>query len=290
MSKHERGILSSYDLRNRSVRFGYVIMVAAILVMVCTMIYPILITFFNGVRPNTEMNTFPPRFFPSAWHFENFGQGWNYIHLLLFLRNTFIIFAGNLIVTVAVLGLAAFSLTHLNVPYRKQIGAFFWITLFIPPTTYIIPNFMNLKELGLLNQFAAFWLPAAANAFYLLLLKNFFGGLHPEIFEAARMDGASDGTCFFRIAFPLSVPIFATLSIFIFSAVWNDWFWPSIVMHSDNGYPLATAIYKYVLQARRMNLNLRFAILFMVMLPPVVVFLLFQKFILRGVQLGGVKG
>ncbi|MNC39272.1 Lactose transport system permease protein LacG [compost metagenome] len=214
----------------------------------------------------------------------------NYIDLLMFLRNTLYIFVGNMVVTLIVLGLASFSISRMNVPYRKVFYFFFLMTLFIPATSYMIPNFVNLKELGLLNQYAAFWLPAGANTFYFLLLKNFFDGIHPEIFEAARIDGASEPRSFFSIAVPLSIPIFATLAIFIFSTAWNDWFWPSLVMHSEDKYTLATAIYKYVIAVKALNTNIKFAILFLVSLPPILVFLLFQKFIMRGVALSAVKG
>lgn len=286
----ERGILSNYDYKKNSNKAGMAFVVGIIILMVGSMVYPILSTLFNGLKANTEVNSFPPRFLPQEWHFDNYDTGWNYIDLTQFLGNTLAIFIGNMVVTVIVLGLAAFSLSKLNVPYQKGIYFFFMITLFIPPSTYIIPNFLNLRDLGLLNSYWAFWLPAGASAFYLLLLKNFFDDIHHEMFEAARIDGASEWGSFIRIALPLSVPIFSTLAIFVFSSAWNEWFWPSLVMQSDDTYPLATAIYKYVIQARRLDLNIRFAILTMVMLPPIVVFLLFQKYIMRGLQLGGVKG
>ncbi|MNJ57621.1 L-arabinose transport system permease protein AraQ [compost metagenome] len=167
---------------------------------------------------------------------------------------------------------------------------FILMTLFIPAASYMIPNFVNLKELGLLNSYWAFWLPAGASAYYFLLIKNFFDGIHPEIFEAARIDGASELTSFLRIALPLSVPIFATLAIFIFSTAWNDWFWPSLVMHTEDKYTLATAIYKYVIKARSLDSSIKFNILFMIMIPPIFVFLVFQKFIMRSVSLSAVKG
>ncbi|MWC30815.1 carbohydrate ABC transporter permease [Paenibacillus sp. MMS18-CY102] len=287
----ERGILSSYDLKKPGTRIGYWLMVLVIFIMACAMIYPILVSFFNSLKTNVEVNSFPPRFLPAdGWHWENFKTGWEYLELPLFLRNTMIIFVGNMVVTVVVLGLAAFSLSKLNVPKSRTIAMFFLITLFIPPTTYLIPNFLNLKDLGLLNSYAAFWLPAGASAFNLLLLKNFFDGLHHEMFEAARIDGASELRCFAQIAVPLSLPIISTLGIFVFSTAWNDWFWPSLVMHGDQTYPLATAIYKYVLQATRLDVNIRFAILFMVMLPPIAVFLAFQRYIMGGLSMGGVKG
>ncbi|MEK3759263.1 carbohydrate ABC transporter permease [Paenibacillus sp. FSL P4-0338] len=290
MKSADRGILSEHDLKKTSNRVVYGIMVLFIVLMIFSMLYPILMTMFNGLKSNIEVNSFPPHFFPQEWHFGNLKDALDYIDLAMFLRNTLYIFAGNMAATLIVLGLASFSISRMHVPYRKAFYFFFLMTLFIPATSYMIPNFVNLKELGLLNQYAAFWLPAGANTFFFLLLKNFFDGIHPEILEAARMDGASEPRSFFTIAVPLSIPIFATLAIFIFSTAWNDWFWPSLVMHSEEKYTLATAIYKYVINVKALNTNIKFAILFIVSLPPILVFLVFQKFIMRGVSLSAVKG
>ncbi|GIP06188.1 carbohydrate ABC transporter permease [Paenibacillus lautus] len=286
----ERGILSASDLRKPWNKAVYGFMVLCIAVMTLTMLYPIGMTMFNGLKSNQEINTFPPRFFPSEWHWENFPKGWAYIDLPMFLKNTLLIFGGNLLVTILVLGMAAFSISRIRVPYHRAIYFFILMTLFIPASSYMIPNFVNLKELGLLNSYWAFWLPAGANAYFFLLIKNFFDGIHPEIFEAARIDGASEMSSFLRIAIPLSVPIFATLAIFTFSTAWNDWFWPSLVMQTQDKYTLATAIYKYVINARSLDSSVKFSILFMVMVPPIFVFLAFQKFIMRSVSLSAVKG
>ncbi|GIO69756.1 carbohydrate ABC transporter permease [Paenibacillus cookii] len=291
MSKQpERGILSDSDLKKPLNRVVYGLMVFGILVMIVTMLYPILMTMFNGLKTNQEVNTFPPHFFPETWNWSNFKEGWEYIDLPMFLKNTLFVFVGNLVMTIFVLGLASFSISRLKVPYHRAIYFFILMTLFIPASSYMIPNFVNLKDLGLLNTFWAFWLPAGASAYYFLLMKNFFDGIHPEIFEAARIDGASEINSYIRIAVPLSVPIFATLAIFIFSGAWNDWFWPSLVLHSEEKYTLATAIYKYVINARSMDNSIKFAILFMVMVPPIFVFLVFQRFIMRSVSLSAVKG
>ncbi|GGA49946.1 carbohydrate ABC transporter permease [Paenibacillus physcomitrellae] len=287
---HERGILSNHDLKKPLNRIVYGIMILFIVIMVVTMLYPILMTMFNGLKSNQEVNSFPPHFFPEQWNWDNFKQGWNYIDLVGFLKNTVFIFLGNMVMTIVILGLAAFSISRLNVPFKKAFYFFFLMTLFIPASSYMIPNFVNLKELGLLNSYLAFWLPAGANTFFFLLLKNFFDGIHIEIFEAGRIDGASEVASFFRIAVPLSLPIIFTLAIFTFSTAWNDWFWPSLVMQTEDKYTLATAIYKYVINVRALNTNIKFAILFMVMVPPIFVFLAFQKFIMRGVNMSAVKG
>jgi multiple sugar transport system permease protein len=290
MNANDRGIMSRHDFSKKSTKMIYSFIVLIIGVMVYSMLYPVATIFMNALKKNPELFAFPPKFLPSEWMWENFSKSWSYIELPIFMKNTLFIFFGNMLSIMIITGLAAYSLSKLKVPYKRWISLFFLTTLLIPPTTYIIPNFINLKELGLLNSFWAFWLPAGANAFYLLLLKSFFDGLNNELFEAARIDGASELRCYFQIAFPLSVPIFATLSIFVFATAWNDWFWPSLVMHSDDKYPLATAIYKYVIQVRRLDWNLRFAILSMISVPPIVVFLLFQKYIMRGLHLSGVKG
>lgn len=290
MKSFERGIISNYDLKKPVNKAVYYVMVFIIGLMALSMLYPLTVIFLNGIKLNTEVNSFPPTYLPKEVHFENYRKAWGYINLLLFARNTLLIFIGNMFMKVTVVGLAAFSLSRLNVPYKRVIQYFFLLTLFIPPTTYIIPNYVNLRDLGLMNSFFAFWLPAGANAFFLLLLRTFFDGINMEMFESARIDGASEPRLYFQIAIPLSIPIFATLAIFVFSSAWNDWFWPSLIMSSDQRYPLATAIYKYVLNVRMLDLNLRFTILSMITFPPVAVFLLFQKYIVRGLHLGGIKG
>ncbi|MBB6674872.1 carbohydrate ABC transporter permease [Cohnella nanjingensis] len=289
MRNGERGIISAYDLKKPANKIVYYLMVLMVAVMAVSMLYPIAVALFNGLKANVEVNTFPPHFLPQEWHFDNYKKGWDYIDLTKYLKNTLFIFAGSMVVTVILSGLASFSLSRLDWPFRKGVYYFFLSTLFIPPTTYIIPNFINLKDIGLINSYWAFWLPAGANAFYLLLLKSFFDGINQELFESFRVDGASELRCFFQLAFPLSMPIFATLGIFVFSTAWNEWFWPSLVMSGDH-YPLATAIKRLVIDARRLDTNIRFAILTMVMLPPIAVFLIFQRFIVRGLNVGSVKG
>lgn len=286
----ERGILSSYDHQKPSIKLGYYVMNLIILVMMCVMVYPLLISLFNGLKLNKEVNSFPPTFLPrDGWHFDNYKRAWEYIDLPKYLKNTMFIFGGNMIVIVIVIGFAAFALSKMKFPFRRGIYYYFLLTLFVPATTYAIPNFVNLKELGLMGWYGAIWLPAGANAFYLLLLKTFMDGIHNETFESARIDGASEVRTFFQIAFPLSVPIFATLAIFVFATAWNDWFWPNFMLGQDYK-PLSAAIKTFVLDARRLDQNIKFAILTMVMFPPIIIFLFFQKFILRGLYLGGVKG
>ncbi|MCY9658580.1 carbohydrate ABC transporter permease [Paenibacillus chondroitinus] len=293
MKQEERGIISRFDMKKGTVRTGYTIMVVLMLLMGVTMLYPFFNTFFGSLKTREEFFAFPPTFFPESWVWTNYKDAFTGfdLPLLTFLKNTVFIYVGNVIVSLLLIGLAAYALSHLKVPFKRWVTLFFFSTLLIPPATYVVPNLLNLKSLGMLNTYWAFWLPAAANAYFMLLLKNFFDGIHKEILEAARIDGATEFSSFIRIAVPLSTPIIGTLLMLSFSATWNDFYWPSLVMSERGMYPLATGIYLYVVYSTSViPWSVRFAVLTMAMLPPVVFFLVFQKFIIRGISVSGVKG
>jgi multiple sugar transport system permease protein len=286
----DRAIMSRYDFRKFSVKIVYTIMVLCIVLISLSMLYPFLNTFLNSVKTNEEFFTFPTPFLPKEFMWSNYKESLVYLDIFLYFKNTLFIFAGNIVFSLTFIGLAAFSLSHLKVPMKKWITLYFLSTLLIPPASYLIPNFLNLRDLGLLNTFWAYWLPAGANAFYLLLLKNYFDSIHRELFEAARIDGASELRCFAGIAIPLSVPILITLILLGFSTTWNDFYWSSLVL-SENNTTLAASIYtKVMYTGSTLEWNQRFAILTMTLLPPVVVFLFFQKYIINGLSVGSVKG
>jgi multiple sugar transport system permease protein len=293
MKQADRGIISRYDFKKSPVKVGYAFMVLVIICIAVTMLYPFFNTFFSSLKTREEFFAFPPTFFPKNWVWKNYFDAWTQfdLPLLTFLKNTIIIYLGNMVFSLLFIGLAAFALSHLKVPLKKWVTLYFLATLLIPPATYIVPNFLNLKSLGLINTYWAFWLPAAANAYFMLLLKNFFDGIHKEILEAARIDGASEFESFTRIAIPLSTPIIGTLLLLAFSNTWNDFYWPNIVMTEKSMYPLATGIYRYVVYPTSViPWSVRFAVLTMAMLPPILFFLTFQKFIVRGLSVSSVKG
>ncbi|MBC8017306.1 MAG: carbohydrate ABC transporter permease [Verrucomicrobia bacterium] len=291
MKPFERGILSSFDFKHTAVKIGYTILCLVVGLIILSMLYPFVNTFFNSLKTTEEFFAFPTPFFPKHWLWSNYKEAVTIIPLLTFLKNTLMIFIGTASFALLFIGMASFALSHLHVPFKKWVTLFFLSTMMIPSATYLIPNYLNLQELGLLNTYWAFWLPAGANAFYLLLMKSFFDDIHKELFEAARIDGASEFQCFVRLAIPLAKPIIMTLLIFYFSNTWNDFYWPSLVMLDKSMYPLATGIYRYVIYpGSTIQWNVKFAILMLVMAPPLVFFLTFQKYITRGLNVSGVKG
>jgi ABC-type glycerol-3-phosphate transport system permease component len=282
--------MSSFDFQKNSVRFGYFIMLLALLALAVSMLYPFGTTIFSSLKTNQEIFSFPPTYFPHQLEWGNFTKGFKFVNLGRAFWNTLILFAGNAIVPLLVVGLAAFSLSQMKLPIRKGLTLFFMSTLLIPSATYLIPSFLNLQSLGLINSYWAFWLPAGANAFNILLLKGFFDGINKELFEAARIDGASELRCFYQMAVPMSIPVFSTLLIFAFTSTWNDWYWPSLVLTSTEKYPIATLVYRNIIQSTNLTWNVKFSVLTVVMIPPLIFFLIFQKNIMHGLNLSGIKG
>ncbi|MGG4106054.1 carbohydrate ABC transporter permease [Paenibacillus lautus] len=290
MSNRERSIMSSFDFKKRTVQIGYALMMLALLALAVTMLYPFATTVSSSFKTNQEIFTFPPSLFPHQFQWSNYVEGFKYVDLIRPFINTLLLFGGNAVISLMIVSLAAFSLSQMKLPFRKGITIFIMSTLMIPSATYMIPNFLNLQSLGLIDSYWAFWLPAGASAFNIMLLRSFFDGINKELFEAGRLDGASELRCFFRLAIPMSVPVFSTLLIFAFTSTWNDWFWPSLVLTSPDKYPLATVVYRDVIQSFVMTWNVKFSVLTVIMLPPLLFFLFFQKNIMHGLNLSGVKG
>ncbi|WP_409342643.1 carbohydrate ABC transporter permease [Paenibacillus sp. MBLB4367] len=290
MSNRERSIMSAYDFKKKPVRAGYLLMLLALLALAATMLYPFGTTILSSFKTKQEIFTFPPSFFPQQLEWSNYSEGFKYVDLIRASWNTLVLFAGNAIIPLLVVGLAAFSLSQMKLPARKGITLFFMSTLMIPSATYMIPSFLNLQSLGLIDSYWAFWLPAGANAFNIMLLKGFFDGINKELFEAARLDGASELLCFYRLAVPMSVPVFSTLLIFSFTSTWNDWYWPSLVLTTPEKYPVASVVYRNIVQSFNLSWNVKFSVLTVVMVPPLVFFLIFQRNIMYGLNLSGIKG
>jgi len=289
-SPRERSIMSVFDFKKPFVLIGYGIMLISLAALAVSMLYPFGTTIFTSFKTKKEVFTFPPSFFPEQLQFSNYLEGFKYVDLNGAFWNTLILFAGNAIIPMIVVAFAGFSLSQMKLPFRKGFTLFFMCTLMIPSATYLIPNFLNLQSLGFIDSYWALWLPAGANAFNIMLLKSFFDGIHTELFEAARIDGASELRCFFQLAVPMSIPVFSTLLIFAFTYTWNDWYWTSLVITTPDKLPIAPVIYHNITQSANLALNTKFSVLTVVMIPPLVFFLIFQKNIIHGLNLSAVKG
>jgi multiple sugar transport system permease protein len=185
--------------------------------------------------------------------------------------------------------MAAYAFAKLSFPGREKIFSLLLLTMMVPGQVTMMPVFLILKNLGLLNTFTGLILPGIGSVFGIFMLRQFMRAVPEEILEAARIDGCSEFKIFYGIMMPLCRPILATLAIFSFIGAWNEFFWPLIIMLREDMQTLPVAL---------ANLNGQFntdwGLLMsgsvLVVIPVILVFLLAQKHYIKGIAAGGVKG
>jgi ABC-type glycerol-3-phosphate transport system permease component len=176
--------------------------------------------------------------------------------------------------------LAAYALSRFNPPSTYKIILFCMATMAFPPAVTMIPNFLLLKELGLLNSFAALVLPAAANGFSIFLLKGFFDSLPRELYESASIDGAGEWTMFWNVTMALSKPILAVIALGAFTAAYGNFMFAFIVCPSQKMWTLMVFLYQLQIDGHQ---ALTFAALLLAAIPTFLVFIFCQNIIIRGI-------
>jgi len=243
-----------------------------------------------SLSPTTEITSDPLRLWPSHTRLGNVHDALSTLQIQTYLVNSVILALGCLVVQLVVTVSAAFALSVLKPRYGKVLYGMFLATLLVPPTVVLVPLYLTVLHMpglgvNLTNTFWAIWLPAGANAFNLLLVKRFFDGIPSELYEAARMDGAGPLRLLWSIVLPMSRPIVAVVSLFTVIAEWKDFIWPLIALPDQNKQPLAVALPTI---ARNSDQSLLIAGLLIATVPPLLLFLFFQRQIVNGV--GGDTG
>jgi len=202
--------------------------------------------------------------------------------------NTIILVALALLITLTVNPLAAYALSRFRLRSTERIIVFCLATMAFPAAVAAIPGFLLLRDLGLLNTFAALVLPGAANGMSIFLLKGFFDSLPQELYEAAAIDGAPEYQVFWRISLPLVKPILAVNMLNAFIAAYNGWEWAIIVCQDKKMWTVAVWTYQFY-QTLGSQPYIVMAAFIANSLPVLIVFLACQKIILRGIILPQMK-
>jgi multiple sugar transport system permease protein len=270
------------------------------------MVAPFLDMFLGALRTPADRLARPPRYFPSDPQWQNFTRVFTELPTLLWLRNSVIVtvsITAFQVVTSAMAGyaLAKFRFTGRDTLFRTVLGAqMFPFFLFIIPVFFILRYFplmggndlMGQGGTGFLNTFPALILPFAVTWYGIFLMRQFAMGVPDELLEAARLDGAGEFRIFFTIVVPLVVPGLATLAIFVFVYQWNEVIWTMTVTRTaPDLQTLPVGI--YLLRgafAEEATKSLQQAAVAVSVLPVMVTFLVLQRYYVRGLTAGSVKG
>jgi raffinose/stachyose/melibiose transport system permease protein len=251
---------------------------------------PLLATVLGGFKSLGELRT-SPFGIPRAWEWQNYASilaSWRYWQLL---GNSLVIAAISVALTLTVASMAAFVFAHVKFFGSRMLLGYFTMGLLFPAATAILPLFIKVRDLHLLDTWFGVALPQAAFglAMAILLLRRFFRDLPSEILEAAVVDGCSYLGFFRHMILPLSRPILATVGTIAFVQSWNAYLMPLVMLNNDEVYPWPLGVMAYQGEYSA-DWNLILAFITLTILPTVVVFFLAQKHIVAGLTAGAVKG
>jgi multiple sugar transport system permease protein len=255
-------------------------------------VFPLYWMVTGALKSPDELAQIPPSFFPKDYDFGVYKEAWEQLQLGVFLKNTALYAGGAWLFTLAVDVTAAYALSKLRPFFGKLILGAMLATLMIPPMVLLLPTYLVAKDLpvfhlDLLNTPWAIWLPAAANGFFVFLLKRFFDSIPRELLEAAEIDGASPGRILWSIVLPVSRPILGVVSILSVVTVWKDFVWPLLVLPETGKMSISVGIASLSAQ---MPQNVLIASLVIASLPTILVFFIFQRSIMAGLTAGSLKG
>jgi multiple sugar transport system permease protein len=265
----------------------------AVLIGACLlMLYPLFWMLSASVRPEAEIFT-SGSIWPSAFSLDAFTRGWNglQVSFTTFYWNALVIAVLVVVGNVLSCSLAAYAFARLEFPGRRLLFAVMLATLMLPYHVTLIPQYVLFLNLGWVDTILPLVVPKflAADAFFIFLMVQFFRGLPRELDEAAMMDGCGPWRIYWKIVLPLSLPVLATAGIFSFLWTWNDFFGPLIYLNDIANYTVPLALRSFIDATGTSAWGQLFAMSVLAILPIFLVFLFFQRLIISGVALSGLK-
>jgi multiple sugar transport system permease protein len=283
----ETGTAARVSFRSSIIRHGILILAAL------AMLYPLFWMVGSSFKPDNLIFS-DPGLIPSTWDFSNYASGWNALRVSFttFYTNSFIIAGLAVVGNLIACSLAAFAFARLNFRFKWLWFALMMGTLMLPYHVTLVPQYILFLKLGWVNTFLPLVVPKflAVDAFFIFLMVQFFRGIPREIDEAAIMDGCGPWRIYWRIMLPLSLPVLATAAIFSFIWTYDDFLAPLIYLNDMRDYTVPLALRAFVDSSGGESLyGEMFAMSALSLAPVFVVFLAFQRLIIRGIALGALK-
>ncbi len=283
----KEGVIRFYDLNSRKVRILSVLIFLICIGLVVVAVFPAIWVFLASFKDIKEFRR-NPTIFPNTFDLSVFIKTWNDLKFAKFYINSFIVVIGSVISAVFFNGLLAYGLAILKPKgYKIVYGLVMW-SLLIPSTTSVVALFVNINKIGLNQSFIPLWLALGANAFYVVLFKEFFESLPIDLIEAAKLDGCGVFQIFGRIMIPLSKSIVMVITIFSITAAWSDFLLPYLILNGSGKETVMVRLFMFR-TSNATDVEVLRAVAFSI-IPPTILFLVFQKQITEGATAGAIKG
>ena len=252
------------------------------------MVIPFVWMVLTSFKTLPESIQVPPKIMPKSFNLKSYSDVLTLLPFLTFYLNTVIVIAVRVVVSTFFAAMAAYAFARIKFPGRDILFMFVLIQMMVPVQLFIIPQYLLVQKLGLLNSIPALILPGIVTAFGTFLLRQFFTGLPDEVEEAAVIDGANRWQIFIKVMLPLAKPGMISLSIFTALFAWKDLMWPLIVNADIEKMPLSAGLASLVGQFAT-NYPVLMAGSVLAIIPMIIVFVIFQKQFVGGIALSGGK-
>jgi multiple sugar transport system permease protein len=267
-----------------------IILYGLLIVLGLFFLTPILWLLSTALKTDEQLGLWPPVWIPSPLRWQNFVTAWTVGNFGLFAVNTVTITVLATFGQVLTASMAAFGFSRLRAPGRDTLFSILIATMMLPGVVTFIPTYVLMKTLGWLDTFKPLIVPAyfGGGAFFIFMLRQFFKTIPVELFESARIDGASDFRLYYQIMLPLCKPALSTVAIFAFMGHWNDFMGPLVYLNSPQKYTLALGL-NYFRTLTGTRVQEQMAMSFMMTIPIFLAFALFQQYFIQGVVMTGIK-
>lgn len=258
------------------------------LVIAVMTVFPLLWMALTGFKNKTEALRVPLQLFPEKWLYAN------YISLLqdvMFMRvffNTFLVAVIGVVFSLLLNSMAAYAFARIEFPGKKLLFPYIIMTMFIPGISVLLPSFLLIVKLGLLNTYAALIIPGLAWAYGFFFLRQYYLAIPVSMDEAALIDGAGRFRTYIYIFLPMSKPVFTLLGISVFLGYWNSFLWPVLVISDDSKFQIMQYLrFFYGQYSRDWPLIMAGAALSSI--PTITLFAIFQRYLIQGIKISGIK-
>ncbi|MFO7882012.1 MAG: carbohydrate ABC transporter permease [Kosmotogaceae bacterium] len=269
--------------------FGQIGIHAVLLFGSLVMIVPFAWMVSTSFKLPKEVYLIPPRWIPNNPTLKNYTDLFDAMNFGRPFMNTIIVALSITFLSVLLSSMAGYGFAKFRFRGREKLFLIVLGTLMVPGQITMIPVFLMLNQMGLVNTYAGLIFPPIANAFNIFFMRQFIMSLPDELIDAAKMDGANEGFIFFKIILPLTKPALAAITIFTFTGSWNSFLWPLIIAQDESMYTLPVAVSVLGGQYTE-RIALQMAGACIVITPLIIVFLVAQKYFIKGIALTGLKG
>lgn len=272
-----------------SPRAAKFVLYAQLILGAVLMIIPMLWMISASLMPAGQASTYPPRLFPKDVTFDHYVALFTRLDLGRSLLNSATIAVTVTAISIIINSMAGYAFAKLRFRGRDGLFRVLAAGLVIPVQVSMLPLFLLMKQLGLINSYWGVIIPGMASIFGIFLIRQYAQSIPDDLLDAARMDGAGELRIYTSIVLPTIVPILATMAIWTFLSTWNDFMWPLIVLSDDAKWTLPVALAN-LSGEHVQDTELMMAGSVLTILPVMMVFLFLQRYYIQGVMVGSVKG